>query len=74
MTETYDYPNFIRAERLHDLIQSQQEDAGQVRDVIAKSRALQPLTTDECAVLLAAHSTDLQEEILDTARGLKQKV
>ncbi len=68
------YPNFINADRLQTLATEQREDTGHVREIIAKSRALQPLTADECAVLLAATSTDLQEEILDTARDLKQKV
>ena len=46
----------------------------EVRDVIAKSLAKQPLTVEETAVLLAADEPELVEEIFDAARQLKRDV
>jgi 2-iminoacetate synthase len=49
-------------------------DAAEVRDVIAKSMAKQPLAGEETAVLLAADRPDLVEEIFEAARRLKREV
>ena len=51
-----------------------QADAAEVRDIIAKSMAKQPLTVEETAVLLAADQPELIEEIFDAARQLKRDV
>jgi 2-iminoacetate synthase len=49
-------------------------EASEVRDIIAKSLAKQPLTVAETAVLLNADSPDLVEEIFAAARQLKRDV
>ena len=49
-------------------------DPGEVRDIIAKSMAKEPLAVEETAVLLAAESPELVEEIFAAARQLKRDV
>ena len=49
-------------------------DAGEVREIIAKSLSKQPLAVDETAVLLAADEPELVEQIFDAARQLKRDV
>ena len=49
-------------------------DPVQVRDVVAKSLAQEPLTVDETAVLLNTTQPDLIETIFDAARQLKRQV
>ena len=46
----------------------------EVRDIIAKSLAKEPLAVEETAVLLAADEPELVEEIFDAARQLKRDV
>lgn len=65
--------DFIDEEYLHGLV-DRQADAGEVRDVLAKSMAKQALSVDETAVLLAAESPELVEAIFDAARRLKRDV
>ena len=45
-----------------------------VRDILAKSRAKNPLTVEESAVLLNAVDPELVESIFETARQLKRDV
>lgn len=52
----------------------QPADPGQVRDIVAKSMAKQPLEVAETAVLLNATQRDLVESIFDAARQLKRDV
>jgi 2-iminoacetate synthase len=49
-------------------------DAAEVRDVIAKSLAKEPLVLEETAALLGAEDPALVEEIFDAARQLKRDV
>ncbi len=49
-------------------------DPGQVRDIVAKSMAKQPLEVAETAVLLNATRRDLVESLFDAARQLKRDV
>jgi len=49
-------------------------DPGQVREIIAKSMAKQPLAVDETAVLLAADQPEQIEAIFAAARQLKRDV
>jgi len=65
--------DFIDDELLTGL-SKQKEDAAQVRDVIAKSLSKQALSLQETAVLLAAESPELIEEIYEAARTLKRDV
>ena len=65
--------DFIKEDVLHGLLTCRAE-AAQVRDVLAKSLAKEPLTVEEAAVLLAAEGPDLAEEIFDAARRLKRDV
>lgn len=49
-------------------------DVAEVRDVIAKSMAKEPLSVEETAVLLAADRPEWIEEIFEAARRLKREV
>ncbi len=67
--------DFIDDALLNRLIEgAKPNDAGGVRDVIAKSLSLEPLELEETAVLIKADSKELVDEIFDAARELKQKV
>ena len=65
--------DFIDDEHLHGLL-NRSADAAEVRDIIAKSMAKQPLAVEETAALLAADSPELIEEIFAAARQLKRNV
>jgi 2-iminoacetate synthase len=65
--------DFIDEGYLHDLLR-RRANPGEVRDVIAKSLSKQPLMPEETAVLLAAESPELIEQIFDAARQLKRNV
>jgi len=49
-------------------------DSVQVRDILAKSKAKNPLTVEECAALVNAVDPELVEAIFETARQLKRDV
>ncbi len=66
--------DFINDDDISKLIASASEDEVRVREIIAKSMEKQPLTVEETAVLLAADSDELVEELFDAARELKKKV
>jgi len=65
--------DFIDEDRLHGLL-DRQVDAAEVREVIAKSLAKEPLELEETAVLLGADEPDLVEEVFGAARQLKRDV
>jgi 2-iminoacetate synthase len=65
--------DFIDEPYLHALIE-QPADAAEVRDIIAKSLAKQPLSVEETALLLAAEDPESVEMIFDAARRLKREV
>ncbi len=65
--------DFIDEDFLHGLLK-RKTDAVEVRDVIAKSMAKEPLSVEETAVLLAAEEPDLVEEVFGAARQLKHDV
>lgn len=65
--------DFIDDSYLESLLDVPAE-ASEVRDIIAKSLAKEPLTVAETAVLLNADSPDLVEEIFAAARQLKRDV
>ena len=66
--------DFIDDAALSALVSDGREDAAQVRDIIAKSRALAPLTVAEVASLIAADSEESTQAMFAAARELKQKV
>jgi len=66
--------DFIDEDFLHGLLARRPAEPAEVRDVIAKSMAKQPLAVEETAVLLSAESPEMVEEILDAARRLKRDV
>lgn len=74
MKTKLEYPDFIRSSNLADTLSSVREDAGKVREIIAKSMAKEPLTVKECAALVASTSEPLVEEIQNAARELKKTV
>lgn len=49
-------------------------DAGRVRDILAKSLAVETLTPEETACLLQVDDPDLREQMADTALTVKKKV
>jgi 2-iminoacetate synthase len=57
-----------------DGLLNRRADAAEVRDIIAKSMAKQPLAVEETAALLAADQPELIDEIFDAARRLKRDV
>lgn len=65
---------FIDPDEIWDLINKTKPDKLQVRDVIAKSLDKQRLTLAETAVLVNASGTELEEEIKEGAKTLKQRV
>ncbi|MCH5373701.1 MAG: [FeFe] hydrogenase H-cluster radical SAM maturase HydG [Planctomycetes bacterium] len=65
--------DFIDDQQLHDLL-GIPADARQVRDVIAKSMAKEPLTVAETAVLVNTVDAELVESIFQAARQLKRDV
>ena len=65
---------FIDPSEIWDLINNTKPEKQKVRDVIAKSLDKQRLTLRETAVLINAAGTELEEEIKEGARELKQRV
>jgi 2-iminoacetate synthase len=65
--------DFIDEEYLHGLL-DRRADAAEVRDIIAKSLAKEPLAVEETAALLAAAEPAMVEQIFDAARQLKRNV
>lgn len=65
--------DFIDDDHLRSLLRPK-VDAAEVRAIIAKSMAKQPLAVEETAVLLSAEEPALVEEIFDAARQLKRDV
>jgi 2-iminoacetate synthase len=65
---------FIDPAELWFLINNTKPEKQRVQDVIAKSLDKQRLTLEETAVLINSVGTDLQEEIKQGARELKQRV
>lgn len=65
---------FIDPDEIWNLINKTKPDKKRVREVISKSLDKHRLTLEETAVLVNAAGTDLEEEIKEGARELKQKV
>lgn len=65
---------FIDPDEIWDLINNTKPDKQRVREVIAKSIDKNRLTLKETAVLVNSMGTDLEEEIKNGARELKEKV
>ncbi len=65
--------DFIDDQLIEGLL-AQPSEPAQVRDVIAKSMAKQPLSVAETAILVNATQPELVEEIFDAARTLKREV
>ncbi|MDO5555052.1 MAG: [FeFe] hydrogenase H-cluster radical SAM maturase HydG [Planctomycetia bacterium] len=74
MTIAKDAIDFIDHAKLDRLVGETREDAGRVRDILAKSMSKQALTVEETSVLLATESPELVEEIFESARQLKRDV
>ncbi len=66
--------DFIDDAFLTSLLCGPPPDRGMVRDTIAKSLAIQPLSVEETAVLLRTDEPELLEEVFRTARTLKETV
>lgn len=65
--------DFVDESRFFTLLE-RRSDPGRFREVLAKSMAKKPLTTDETAELIAASDPDQIEQIFQAARQLKQDV
>ena len=65
---------FIDPDEIWNLINNIKPERQRVRDVIAKSLNKQRLTMEETAVLINAVSTDLVDEIKESAHDLKHRV
>ncbi len=66
--------DFVDDARLTNLLEGGRADPAQVREIIAKSMAKQPLAVEETAILLRAEQPELVEEIFAAARQLKRDV
>lgn len=66
--------DFIDDDYLLNLLEQEEPDSGQVRDLIAKSLGKQALSIEETAILLRAEKPELVEEIFEAARELKRQV
>ncbi|UDQ97423.1 [FeFe] hydrogenase H-cluster radical SAM maturase HydG [Lentisphaerota bacterium WC36G] len=69
-----DCVDFIDDNHIENIIKNTKEDPAKVRKIIAKSMRKEPLEVEETAVLLAAESPELVEEIFEAARKLKRDV
>ncbi len=69
-----DCVDFINDDHIENIIKNTTEDADKVREIIAKSMRKEPLEVAETAILLAAESPELIEEIFEAARKLKRDV
>ena len=66
--------DFIDDDKLTTLAAMKSEDPVRIREVIAKSLSKQALSIEETAVLLAAESPEMIEEIYEAARTLKRTI
>jgi len=66
--------DFIDDGNLTSILENTKCDAPRVREIIAKSLEKQPLSIEETAVLIAADTPELVEEIFAAARQLKRSV
>jgi len=66
--------DFIDEDRIDGLLAGPTPDAREIRDIIAKSLAKEPLDLAETAALLRCGEPELVEEIFDAARTLKRNV
>jgi 2-iminoacetate synthase len=81
-TSELKHPRLELSHKAHDFINDEAicsllghpADSAQVRDILAKSRAKNPLTVEECAVLVNAADPESAESIFETARQLKRDV
>jgi 2-iminoacetate synthase len=64
----------INEDRINGLLAGPLPDAGEIRDIIAKSLAKEPLTVAETSALLRCEDPEIVEEIFDAARTLKRNV
>ena len=69
-----DAVDFIDDAYLTGLLNGPRPEPAEVRDLVAKSLAKQPLTVEETSVLLRSDDPELIEEIYQTARTLKETV
>lgn len=65
--------DFIDEERLNGML-GRTAERSEVDDIIAKSLAKEPLTTEETSVLIAADDPETTERLFETARQLKRDI
>ncbi len=66
--------DFIDDRHLTKLLEGASPERAQVRDIVAKSLAKQPLSVEETAVLLRTDEPELLESVFETAHALKETV
>jgi len=66
--------DFIDDKKIRQLVNNGVEDKARVREIIAKSMKKLPLSVEETAMLIAAKSPEMVEEIFAAARKLKLNV
>ncbi|NLN93295.1 MAG: [FeFe] hydrogenase H-cluster radical SAM maturase HydG [Candidatus Hydrogenedens sp.] len=64
----------IDEERIMKALEHAEEDAVQVREVLAKALELKGLNADEATVLMRIQSPELEEELFETARKVKDEI
>ena len=66
--------DFINDAKITELTKIKTTDLGLIRSIISKSISMVPLKPDETAILLSSDSDDINEEIFNAAKSLKEKV
>lgn len=67
-------PDFVAAGRLRTLLHGAPTDRSAVREAIARARELRGLSPTEAATLLRCQDPELQEELTDAAREVKDAI
>jgi len=66
--------DFINDAKITELSRLKTADLGLIRNIISKSISMTPLKPEETAILLSSDSEEINEEIFDAAKSLKEKV
>ena len=69
-----EYPDFVSAAHIEDIISFSKKDPAWIDEILQKSLSLTPLTLEEAASLISTTDRDSEEKIFNTARELKRRV
>ncbi len=66
--------DWLDAAAVQTVLQNATEDAGRIRELLAKARELKGLSLEEVAVLSRVESPELVQELFDAARYVKEEI